>query len=433
MVMRRLALPFFFLFSLLSSCTTPIPPADYYVAPDGNDNAAGDEVHPFATLNKVWSVVAPGNLVYLRGGTYVASSQKQIWLSGKSGTEGNLIRIWAYPGETPVITKASDYLENSQKDGLPGNYGLRFDGDYVHWRGIEITGFAQLESQKNVSFGFHSEDSNHNIFELLNIHHNGHGMAITHDCTDNLILNSDFHHNQDPYTDSTSGRYGNADGFELAYIPEGNTNTIRGCRSWWNTDDGFDLWEGEGNVVIENSWAWYNGFVPDTFDEGGDGNGFKLGRTLVENSSAVLRSVRNSLAFKNAARGFDQNGALCGIEFFNNTAYQNGFYGFLINQGTFAHVLRNNIAIQNQTGDVTPVSAETVHDHNSWDSGVTASDDDFESVDWTGVDGPRQEDGSLPVLGFLHLKNGSDLIDAGVDAGLPFTGNAPDLGAFELP
>jgi hypothetical protein len=44
---------------------------------------------------------------------------------------------------------------------------------------------------------------------------------------------------------------------------------------------------------------------------------------------------------------------------------------------------------------------------------------------------PRQADGSLPEIEFLHLASGSDLIDAGVDVGLPFNGKAPDLGAFE--
>lgn len=44
---------------------------------------------------------------------------------------------------------------------------------------------------------------------------------------------------------------------------------------------------------------------------------------------------------------------------------------------------------------------------------------------------PRQADGSLPEIDFLHLAKGSDLIDAGVETGLPFFGEAPDLGAFE--
>jgi hypothetical protein len=44
---------------------------------------------------------------------------------------------------------------------------------------------------------------------------------------------------------------------------------------------------------------------------------------------------------------------------------------------------------------------------------------------------PRQADGSLPVNDFARLVAGSDLVDKGVGVGLPFTGSAPDLGAFE--
>jgi len=44
---------------------------------------------------------------------------------------------------------------------------------------------------------------------------------------------------------------------------------------------------------------------------------------------------------------------------------------------------------------------------------------------------PRKVDGSLPDITFGHLKAGSDLIDKGINVGLPYSGSAPDLGAFE--
>jgi hypothetical protein len=68
---------------------------------------------------------------------------------------------------------------------------------------------------------------------------------------------------------------------------------------------------------------------------------------------------------------------------------------------------------------------------NSWNAPFQATEADFLSVDTTGLRGPRKPDGSLPDLPFLHLVQGSDLIDAGTDVGLPFNGPAPDLGAFE--
>ena len=47
------------------------------------------------------------------------------------------------------------------------------------------------------------------------------------------------------------------------------------------------------------------------------------------------------------------------------------------------------------------------------------------------IRGYEDADGSLPDVQFLHLAAGSDLVDKGVDVGLPFSGSAPDLGAFE--
>jgi hypothetical protein len=392
--------------------------ADFYVAPDGSDEAAGDIDHPFATLNRAWEVVAAGNLVYVRGGTFLFDSQQS--LTGRSGTADALIRVWAYPGETPVLSKSGEYAEN---------FGLFFSGDYVHFKGLEITGYEQIDPA--VSTGFRAEDSNHNIFEQIDSHHNGHGMVLVNNSTDNLILNCDFHHNQDPLSDPPNW-YGNADGLEVAYVPAGNTNTIRGCRSWWNTDDGFDLWENDGTVIIESSWAFWNGYFPGTFDPSpGNGNGFKLGVTVEDHGSTLMRTVTNCVAFQNLANGFDQNGSMCASELFNNTAYLNGSNGFSMGYYDSPHVVRNNASHQNASDDVFTVSS--VVDHNSWDSAVTLTDADFESVTSTGIDGARLAGGGIPDLTFLRLAAGSDLIDAGVDVGLPYSGGAPDLGAFERP
>lgn len=82
-----------------------------------------------------------------------------------------------------------------------------------------------------------------------------------------------------------------------------------------------------------------------------------------------------------------------------------------------------------------PVDADldnlTNIDHNTWDSGVTVNEADFRSLDSTGADAPRSSGGCLPDLPFLHLAEGSDLIDSGVDVGLPYVGEAPDLGGIE--
>jgi hypothetical protein len=56
---------------------------------------------------------------------------------------------------------------------------------------------------------------------------------------------------------------------------------------------------------------------------------------------------------------------------------------------------------------------------------------DFVSLDEGELYLPRRADGGLPAVDFMYPAHGSALIDAGVNAGLPFQGAAPDIGAFE--
>ena len=158
----------------------------FYLSPSGNDTNPGTYVQPFFTLNKAWTVILPGDTIFLFGGVYNYESTQN--LKGKNGTASNKIKIWAFPGEIPVITRNPNcnfkYYWTS---------GIWFTGDYFHWKGIEITGFTQQGPE--VYTGLRISDSNNNIFELINSHHNGHGCDINGRSSNNLVLNSDFHDN----------------------------------------------------------------------------------------------------------------------------------------------------------------------------------------------------------------------------------------------
>jgi hypothetical protein len=88
----------------------PEPGATFFVAPDGDDSAAGTEAAPFATLARARDAVRalrregslpPGGVrVFVRGGLYRA--EETFALSEEdSGTEAAPIVYRAYPGETP--------------------------------------------------------------------------------------------------------------------------------------------------------------------------------------------------------------------------------------------------------------------------------------------------------------------------------------------
>lgn len=411
-----------------ASCVPEV--ASYYLAPDGDDAGDGSIDHPFRTLMKLWTVLAPGDLVYLRGGTYAFDVQQ--YLVDVDGTDAAPIRVFAYPCETPVLTRAAEWSK-------PANQwhrgGIFFSGDHFHFRGLTVMGFVQVD--QNVESGFLAFDANNNVFEGFDVHHNGHGLYVENASSGNLVLNSDFHHNYDALTGG-----GNADGLSLAYVTEGAENEVRGCRAWANSDDGFDTFENSGHVLIQDSWSWGNGYIPDTTTPAGNGVGFKLGSVFLAGSAhrdEVMRTLVGNVAFHNRDYGFHQNEGEFRTDFFNNTAFGNGVGGLNFHYENLANTFRNNVSLDNENAQV-EVSANSTSSHNAAGPGTNdggwatiASTVDFVSVDPAGVDGPRSADGGLPALDFLHLAPGSDLIDAGTDVGLgrPFAGAAPDIGAFE--
>ena len=114
---------------------------------------------------------------------------------------------------------------------------------------------------------------------------------------------------------------------------------------------------------------------------------------------------------------------------YNCTAYRNGTnYNVTrtLDSGKVLTVV-NCVSL----GSYGSLGSFAVQQTNSWLSPFSVSSADFVSVDTAGVRGPRKPDGSLPDITFMHLAQGSQLIDAGTNVGLPFAGNAPDLGAFE--
>jgi Domain of unknown function len=97
----------------------------------------------------------------------------------------------------------------------------------------------------------------------------------------------------------------------------------------------------------------------------------------------------------------------------------------------YGHKLRNNLAYHGAKDVSNLDRTKSDSANNSFDLNFPITDKDFISVDESELTRPRQANGDLPSIGFMHLADGSDLIDKGVDVGFPFQGARPDLGAFE--
>jgi hypothetical protein len=263
-----------------------------------------------------------------------------------------------------------------------------------------------------------------NIIEFCSFFENrDSGLQLGGGASDNRIINCDSYFNADPDN-------GDADGF-APKLDVGSNNYFYGCRAWQNSDDGWDGYlRGADDVAttVERSWCFSNGYLMDGNPSSGNGNGYKMGgsddRTLMHNFTLV-----NSIAFDNRVKGFDQNNNKGSMTLYNCSAYRNGTnysVSTSLNTGKTATII--NSAVLGSRGSI---GTFVVQQTNSWLAPFSVSEADFVSVDTAGVRGPRKPDGSLPEILFLNLAAGSDLINGGTDVGLPYTGTAPDLGAFE--
>jgi len=114
----------------------------------------------------------------------------------------------------------------------------------------------------------------------------------------------------------------------------------------------------------------------------------------------------------------------------NCTSFANNYYA-LNNDISEGHVVKNCVGFGGKTKNYS-ITSNSTQVNNSWNlTTLTADSSDFVVLSEDSAAAARQPDGSLPNNGFGRLVRGSDLIDKGVDVGLPYSGSAPDLGAFE--
>lgn len=400
---------------------------DFYVAPWGNDNNPGTIYQPYATVAKAQSQASAGDLIYIRGGTYKFSGTDDSdgigILFNRSGKRNYPIKYFAYPGEKPVF----DFYDFRPYKRIRG-FSVR--ADWLHFKGIEIKGVQQIITNVNESWGIRVEsNSDYNVFENLDLHHNeGPGLFIASG-GGNLVLNVDSHHNYDP---DRGGE--NADGFGCHSSREGNV--FRSSRAWANSDDGFDFIKAAGKCTVEYSYAFNNGYIPDTTIKAGNGTGFKLGGFTLDTSKfpdvVPRHEARFNVAFGNRINGFYANHHPGGLTFINNTAFNNPYnFNLLADMGAADHYLRNNVAFGSGVALGKATKSEINSAYNSWDLKVTANAKDFKSTATYLATAQRDYEGNLPKNDFARLVRGSDLIDAGQYLNNDFKGNAPDLGAFE--
>jgi hypothetical protein len=380
------------------------------VSPNGTDNGAGTTASPMS-LTKALTTVQAGGTIYMLGGTYKYSDQITIDINN-DGQNGNLKNLFAYSGQQPILDFSSETYNAT--DPSKNARGLQLNGSYWHLKGLEIKGAADN--------GLFIGGSN-NTIELCTTHDNrDSGTQISRYATtatkaewpaNNLILNCTSYNNMDP----DNGE--DADGFACK-LTAGEGNKFKGCMSYNNVDDGWDLYCKKatgpiGAVTFEDCVAYNNGQTADgKSTSNSDGNGFKLGGDKI----AVNHIVNNCIAFNNKQHGFTYNSNPGSITLTNCTSYNNGIKSgsnFAFDKGT--HVFKNLLSYKASSSDKT--SGTDTSNSNVWwknkkstnGKGLVCSDADFVSLTPTLT---RNSDGSINFGNFLKLAQGSDLIGAGI-------------------
>ncbi|MGO4772328.1 Ig-like domain-containing protein [Flavobacterium sp. W22_SRS_FK3] len=378
--------------NIASFSTTPV--ADY-------------EVSTVAELSMALGKVKPGETIILNGGTYAMTSKITI---ATSGTSDKVITLKAKAGGSRPKLDFSVMSEN------PANQGIVLSANYWHIKGIDI--------YKAGDNGMQVKGSN-NIIEFMTFSECADsGLQLDNGAANNTILNCDSYFNADATLE-------NADGFACK-LNAGTGNKFIGCRAWQNLDDGWDGYlRGTDNIstTYQNCWSVKNGYLKDGTKGAGDGNGFKTGGS----DDKLLRhnaKYTNCIAAGNVADGFDHNSNRGEVTIYNCSAYDNGKnYSFSTSNPLAKLIIKNS----NVLGAYGTTLADVVDiTNNSWQNGIKVTADDFTSIDYAQLLGARKADGSLPDVTFFHLKADSDMINKGIDVGLPFNGTLPDLGTFEF-
>ena len=424
--MRKNILPLIWLFLIPVSLNA----TTYYVATDGSDSNAGTKDKPFATLNAAQNKVVAGDTLYFRGGTYsIRESQIMgyevndlyacVFDLSKSGTATKPICYFGYPGERPVFDLSKVKPANKRISVFYLN------GSYLHFKNFEIIGTQVTITTHTQSECFSGRNGSSNIIENVAMHN---GMAIgvyIVKGSNYLVLNCDAYNNYD--TVSEGGKGGNVDGFGCHVAAQYTGNVFRGCRSWCNSDDCFDLINNYAPVTFDNCWSFYNGYQNYTTLTPGDGNGFKAGGYGSKVQAGIVEAPRNTvencIAYHNKANGFYANHHLGGNNWYNNSAYLNKYNYDMVNQLSwdndsdvdgYGHVLVNNISFNGSKGDYLYISTAkcTLLNNSFLPTSYNVSASDFESTDYTQLAASRQADGSLPEITFLKLKPTSEFYSA---------------------
>lgn len=365
-------------------CAARLMAATYFVAPAGNDTAAGTLAAPWKTLGHAASVAVAGDTVEVRGGVYA-----QRVNFNRSGTAAAPILFRAHAGETPVFHGATITVGS----GWQPFFWLH-DVSHVTLQGFELRGLRTTQKNR-VPMGILVTGSGEGVRLLDNHIHdlgttysgkNGgdaHGIAIYGDATApirNLVIRGNHLHHLSLGSSEALVLNGNVDGFLVEKNTVADSNNI-----------GIDAIGHEGTCPAPAQDAARNGIIRlntvygiSSHGNPAYGNEYSAGGIYVDGGRDILIErntirecdigielasehagqgtsrvhVRNNLVYRNRIGGLFMGGydtargwtEACRVEhntFFENDSLQHGNGEIYFQFDVRATTLRNNIIVAN--------------------------------------------------------------------------------------
>jgi len=311
----------------------------FFVAPSGNDSSAGTQVQPFRTITHGIGMLAPGDTLLVRGGTYAESLT--TWKGGTSWSSP--VTVAAYPGEAVTIKPGQGAAMALDFRGASTAYiivrGFTIDASNVAHDAIKITAnssgaanhirISNCEVENAPEQGIlTTAGAGYNEFIGLNVHNNGaaegwHGHGLYLATPNNLTSGCKVHDNQ---------------GFGITVSCE---DSLTAC---------------DGNIVSGNT-------IYNNARAGHWGGGIELSH------GHGIQAFNNVIYGNDGGIQIDWSAASCSA--YNNTIYANQTYGIYVGPASTSAVVRNNIVYGTVAskhagleGDYADAGIGTVQDHN---------------------------------------------------------------------
>lgn len=299
--------------------------ATYYAATNGNDASSGTQAQPFRTIKKGLSVLAAGDTLYIRGGTYDEVINSNVQTIPTGTTWSNAPIIASYPGETAILRPSS------------GSAVINLPASYIQYLILDRLTIDAFNTTDGISLGDRAAPSHHIRFQNGEVK-NARAMNVTGSGSFIEVVRSKIHDagHGDCVNTSNLGCYG--------FYWGGTNSLFDGNEVYNNGGYGFHIYHSGGNDVINNIVR--NNVVY--------GNGFSDARLPnVTLNGILIASGGNNIAYNNIvygnANGMRVSYTLGGSnnQLYNNTIYGNTGSALEVSSSALNTVVRNNICYGN--------------------------------------------------------------------------------------